>query len=33
MIILDIVGAVLVTALLAAMITEDTRDNRIRVAR
>jgi hypothetical protein len=33
MIALDILGAALVIAMLGAMINEDTRDNRIRIAR
>jgi hypothetical protein len=33
MIILDILGAVLVIAMLSAMLNEDTCDNRIRIAR
>jgi hypothetical protein len=32
MIIFDIVGAALVIAMLGAMISDDTRDNRIRIA-
>jgi hypothetical protein len=33
MIVLDLIGAAVVIALLGAMINEDTRDTRIRLAR